>query len=209
MNMPKEKDVTEVLTCRAGQGGCPMALIDAKAVAEKLAAVFKDPQYKQRLEERLAGTMKFHSQFCAVVTGCPNACAQPQIKDFGIIGRACIGFSEELCTGCGMCEHACKEGALALIDCVPHIDFSRCIGCSDCVRSCQYDALSLVGRKYEVIAGGKLGRHPRLAQSLGEFDTLDEAVNCLRRAIELLLAEGKKGERLGALLERLSDGTSM
>jgi anaerobic sulfite reductase subunit C len=206
MEMPKEKDVTEVLTCRAGQGGCPMALFDAKMVAEKVAAILSDPEYEQRLEERMAGPMKYHSQFCAVVTGCPNACAQPQIKDFGVIGRACIGFTEELCTGCGMCEQACKEGVLCLVDGVPHIDFSRCIGCSDCVRSCQFDALSVASQKYEVIVGGKLGRHPRLAQSLGVFDTIDEAVECLRRAIELLLAEGKKGERLGALLERLSDG---
>jgi anaerobic sulfite reductase subunit C len=208
MDMPKEEDTIEVLTCRAGQGGCPMALIDARAVAEKLATVLDDPQYKQRLEELLAGPIKFHSQFCAVVTGCPNACAQPQIRDFGVIGRACIGFLEEFCTGCGMCEQACKEGALTLIDGVPHIDLSRCIGCSDCVRSCQFDALWVTDQKYEVVVGGKLGRHPRLAQSLGEFDTIHEAVDCLRRAIDLLLAEGKKGERLGALLERLVGGTA-
>jgi dissimilatory sulfite reductase (desulfoviridin) alpha/beta subunit len=59
--------------------------------------------------------------------------------------------------------------------------------------------------EYEVIVGGKLGRHPKLAESLGEFETIDEVVECLRRVIALLLSEGQKGERLGALLERLSE----
>jgi dissimilatory sulfite reductase (desulfoviridin) alpha/beta subunit len=202
--MPETKDVAEVVTCRAGAGGCPMAVIDVKAIAEKLAEALAEPELKRRLEELLAKPFNFHSQFCAAVTGCPNACAQPQIRDFGVIGRACIGFAESLCSECGLCEAACKENAITLVDGKPRIDETRCIGCSDCVRSCQTDALSVVGRRCEVTVGGKLGRHPRLAQSLGEFESIDEAVECLRRTLALLLTEGKKGERLGALLERLS-----
>lgn len=180
-----------------------MAVMDVKAVAEKLADLLEEPEYKQRLQERLDGPLKFHSRFCAAVTGCPNACAQPQIRDFGVVGCAVIGFNEALCSCCGMCETACKENAITLVDGKPRIDVSRCIGCSDCVRSCQSDALSVIGRRHEVIAGGKLGRHARLAESLGEFESVDEVVACLRRAIELLLSEGEQGERLGALLERL------
>ena len=201
--MPKTKDLTEVVTCRAGAGGCPMAVIDVEALAEKLSEVLDEPEYKRKLEEKLARPFAFHSQFCAAITGCPNACAQPQIRDFGVIGRARVSVDESLCNECGMCEDACKENAIALVDGRPHIDEARCIGCSDCVRSCQSDALSLGGRRHDVIVGGKLGRHPRLARSLGEFDTIEEAAECLRRAILLLLAEGRTGERLGALLERL------
>jgi dissimilatory sulfite reductase (desulfoviridin) alpha/beta subunit len=205
MDMPKEKEVAEVVTCRAGEGGCPMAIIDASAVAEQLAEVLADPELKSKLEQRLKKPFNFHSQFSAVVTGCPNACAQPQIKDFGVVGRARIGFAEPLCVECGMCEPACKEDAITLVDGKPQIDVSRCIGCGDCVRACQSDALDVVGMEYEVIVGGKLGRHPKLAESLGEFETIDEVVECLRRVIALLLSEGQKGERLGALLERLSE----
>ena len=201
--MPKEKDVTEVVTCRAGEGGCPMAVIDPKAVAERLQALLDDPQHRQRLNELLKKEFNFHSQFCAVITGCPNACARPQIHDFGVIGRARIELSEDLCTGCGMCEEACKEGAITLAEGVPHIDAEKCIGCCDCIRACQADALSIAGKAYEVVVGGKLGRHPRLAQSEGEFGSIDEVVERLGKMIELLLSEGKKGERLGALLERL------
>ncbi|GAB4330958.1 MAG: hypothetical protein Kow0099_01950 [Candidatus Abyssubacteria bacterium] len=201
-DMPKTKEVTEVITCRAGKGGCPMAQIEAQAIAERLAEVFTE--HKRALEERLSKPFNFHSQFCAAVTGCPNACAQPQIRDFGVIGRARIGFDESLCSGCGMCEEACKEGAIEFVGGIPRIDHSRCIGCGDCVRSCQQDALSVEGVRYEVIVGGKLGRHPRLAVSLGEFDTIEEVAACLRRAIQLLLREGEKGERLGALLDRLA-----
>jgi dissimilatory sulfite reductase (desulfoviridin) alpha/beta subunit len=203
MDMPEEKEVCEVLTCRAGQGGCSMAVIDAREIAERLEAILENPALKRRLDDLLKKPFNFHSQFCAVVTGCPNACAQPQIRDFGVIGRARIGFTMSLCSGCGMCEQACKEDALKLTDGAPHIDGRRCIGCSDCVRACQNDALAVIGARYEIIAGGKLGRHPRLAESLGEFETADEVAACLRRAIELLLAGADKGERLGALLERL------
>ena len=205
MEMPKEKEVAEVVTCRAGEGGCPMAMIDASAVAEQLGEVLADPELKDKLEKQLKKPFNFHSQFSAVVTGCPNACAQPQIKDFGVIGRARIGFAEPLCVECGMCEPACKEGAITLVDGKPSIDFSRCIGCGDCVRACQSDALEIAGVVYEVVVGGKLGRHPKLAESLGEFETIDEVVECLRRVTSLLVSEGRKGERLGALLERLSE----
>jgi dissimilatory sulfite reductase (desulfoviridin) alpha/beta subunit len=204
MEMPKEKEVVEVVTCRAGEGGCPMAVIDAKAVAEQLTEALSDPDLKRELEKRLKKPFNFHSQFCAVVTGCPNACAQPQIKDFGVIGRARIGFTEPLCTECAMCEAACKEGAITLVDGKPRIDDSLCIGCCDCVRACQSDALSVAGSEYEVTVGGKLGRHPRLAESLGKFDTGGEVAECLRRVVALLLEEGQKGERLGDLLRRLS-----
>ena len=205
MEMPKEKEVVEVVTCRAGKGGCPMAVIDVKAVAEQLAEVLSDPDLKRELEKKLKKPFNFHSQFCAVVTGCPNACAQPQIKDFGVIGRARIGFTEPLCTECALCEAACKEGAITLVDGKPRIDDSLCIGCGDCVRACQSDALSVVGPEHDVVVGGKLGRHPRLADSLGKFDTGGEVAGCLHRVVALLLEEGEKGERLGDLLRRLSE----
>lgn len=202
--MPEKKDVAEIVTCRAGKGGCPMALIDVKALTEQLEEVLADPELKQKLEERLATPFSFHSQFCVAVTGCPNACAQPQIKDVGIIGRGNIGFVESLCTECGLCEAACKEGALTLVDGKPRIDELLCIGCGDCVRACQSDALDINYPTYEVSIGGKLGRHPRLAEPFGEFDNAKEVAEGLRRVIALLLEKGQKGERLGTLLERLS-----
>ena len=187
-DVPKTKDVAEVITCRAGKDGCPMAVIDVEAVAEALAKVLEDPEIKRQLEDKLAKPFNFHSQFCAAVTGCPNACAQPQIKDFGVTGRACISFLESLCKECGLCEGACKEGALTLVDGKPRIDPELCIGCGDCVRACQSDALSVSGETHEVAVGGKLGRHPRLAESLGEFDSPDEIADCLGRVIQLLLS---------------------
>ncbi len=202
--LPETKDVTEVVTCRAGgEPGCPMAVIDVKCVARKLGEMLDAPEIKRRLEERLSKPFNFHSQFCVAVTGCPNACAQPQIRDFAVIGRGNVEFDESLCNECALCEKACKEGALVLVEGKPVIDKERCIGCSDCVRACQSDALHVAGARHEVAVGGKLGRHPRLAEKVAEFGTPDEVAECLRRTIELLLAEGEKGERLGALLERL------
>ena len=40
------------------------------------------------------------------------------------------------CYGCKMCQKACKEGAISVIDNIAHIDYDKCTLCMDCVGKC-------------------------------------------------------------------------
>ena len=53
--------------------------------------------------------------------------------------------SQELCTGCGLCEEMCQFHALSLNgDGVVEASWEACMGCGVCVAQCQQGALSLV-----------------------------------------------------------------
>jgi dissimilatory sulfite reductase (desulfoviridin) alpha/beta subunit len=62
--------------------------------------------------------------------------------------------------------------------------------------------MGVSGQGYRVLAGGKLGRRPRLATVQLELAGDKELGECLRDLLELLFHHGSPGERLGQLMER-------
>ena len=174
-----------------------------RETAEALAQAIADSGFPAFLEHGLAGRpILSHRRFQAAVAGCPKACSQPQIQDFGVIGVAAIEISADLCDGCLRCVNACREEAVAVSERIPAIHRARCIGCGDCVRACPSQALTLGARSYQTLAGGKLGRHPRLADRVAATPALTEVVGLLDRALTAHMERGKPGERLAALVER-------
>lgn len=192
----------------AGAVGCPRSLIDVEKLAEALAEAIRQSGFPEFLERGMGDRpILSHHRFKAAASGCPNACSQPQISDFGVIGGSAIQTAVDLCTGCLACVRACREGAIVVEDCRPAISTARCIECGDCARACASGALALGERRYRLLVGGALGRHPRLATEAAAVSEVREVAALLRDVLRVLMERGRPGERLAALLSR--EGTDV
>ncbi|MEW6259659.1 MAG: 4Fe-4S binding protein [Thermodesulfobacteriota bacterium] len=160
-----------------GEGGCPNRVLDGSHLAARLRETLESADLRSFLRTRLGDRLKYHHEFRVALADCPNACSQPQIRDIGIIAgvEPRIGSSE--CTRCGACGAACIEGAIedgASSGC-PRVDPVRCVRCGQCIAVCPTQTITRGASGWRVLLGGKLGRHPRLAEALpGLYD--EEAV---------------------------------
>ena len=48
----------------------------------------------------------------------------------------------------------------------------KCLFCSDCIKTCTTGTIKEAKTGFRVLAGGKLGRHPRLGRYIGEISGL-------------------------------------
>ncbi|MFZ5650658.1 MAG: 4Fe-4S binding protein [Bacillota bacterium] len=192
----------EVKVC-GGAAGCPLTLADDRSVSLALAAILDASGLDGHMAGRIDGPVLFHHRFRAAVAGCPNACSQPQIVDFGVIAQSVPGRGEGGCTDCGLCVKACREGAVSVTEEGPAFDTASCLNCGQCIRSCPAGAIREAGSGFRVLAGGRLGRRPRLAEVVLELAGESEVKAALEGAVRLYMEEGRDGERFSALVERL------
>jgi len=192
----------QVKVC-GGAAGCPLSLIKDGEVAGSLAGIMDGAGLDRHLAGRIEGPVLFHHKFRVAVSGCPNACSQPQIADFGVIGQSRPGRGEGSCTGCGACVETCREDALSLAGEGPVFDYSRCVYCGQCTGACPSGAIREEKSGFRVLLGGKLGRHPRLAETVLELAGEGELVKALERSLRLFMEQRRGRERMGDLVERL------
>ena len=190
-----------------GASGCPNPAVDSNRLLERLEEILSGANFRAFLEERVKGGLKHHHEFRVALSDCPNACSQPQIKDIGIIGANEPRLTKEPCSLCRGCEEACIEDAIVLKESeeIPVIDFDRCIGCGRCIRVCPTGTINTGQRGYRMLLGGKLGRHPRLAEEVSGIYNEDEVIDILEKCIEFYENNSAHGERFAEIFKGVGE----
>lgn len=199
----KEFKLYEVTTCQGRERHCPFYFIGVDHIQGELENVLKEARFSERLEEQLRGFLLPPNRFMVAVSGCPNSCAQEQIKDFGVCVVKEPVITSSPCNNCVACLSSCLEDAIMIIDGKPKIDRTRCIRCGMCSQVCPTGSLVGGEIKYQVSVGGKLGRHPQFARRAHEYDTTDKVVDFFNKTLNFYLGNMRRGERFGSLLNRV------
>ena len=180
--------VRNVLCC-PGLDGCSHALVNSRELAAALDRAFLDVALPVKMK--------------VAVAACPNACTTPQINDIGFVGAVHPELDPEACVGCGLCEAACREGAIRMVDDNPALDAQRCLACAECIAACPTGGWTAGARGFVAYVGGKGGRHPRFGVPLPSLFDVDGALELVRAALDLLCEHGRPKERLASVLDRV------
>jgi len=191
----------QVETC-FGPNGCPNRAVIYDDFPQKIEERLARRNLKSFLKEKVNGPLKLHHEFRVSISDCPNACSHPQICDLGLIGARRPKVTDEPCSRCGACVQVCREDAISLRDSGPVIDYSKCLSCGQCIPACPTGTLQENEKGYRLQAGGKLGRHPRLAEELPGIYPYEEALKMIDRCLDHYQNHCQQGERFGEVLER-------
>ena len=180
-----------VRTITACQGNqiCPGGNIDSYDIAKKL-----DSRYYAR---ELPHKFKFG------VTGCQNNCLKAEENDVGIKGAAIVSWKQDACINCGVCEKACREGAITIADGVVKVDESKCNYCGRCSKACPTDAWD-VKTGYLVSFGGVFGtRIVKGKELLPVVESEEQLFRITDAAIQFFDDNAKPSERFKFTLDRV------
>ena len=191
-------NLTLIESCRHELAQCPNALIDTGLWRNALEAWLEKSSVSERLRSRISDSkVLYHHKLKLAVSGCPNGCARPQVADLSVVGAVKPVFDPEACTACGECAACCPDKAISLNP-TAEPDETACQGCKACFDACEYQAIDL-GRPFaRLYAGGKLGRHPHLADFVGVADRPDQAVELFSLYVEEFLKQGEPNQRFSS-----------
>ncbi|PKN24408.1 MAG: sulfite reductase [Deltaproteobacteria bacterium HGW-Deltaproteobacteria-21] len=189
-----------------GRSGCPNRAVQSGDLSDDLEKHLSRRNLKAFLKDRVQGELKFHHEFRISISDCPNACSQPQIADVGIIGACTPSVGPEPCTACGACVEICREQAILLRDGAPVVDRAKCLHCGQCITACPSGTLVAGSSGHRILVGGKLGRHPRLAEELAGIHDREAALRIIKLCLDSFQKHCRKGERFGEIIERIGSG---
>ncbi|MGF7184365.1 dissimilatory sulfite reductase (desulfoviridin) alpha/beta subunit [Desulfitispora alkaliphila] len=197
-----EEEFYQIKVC-GGVKGCPHSVIDDNRIVNLIKRVNEEEELEQFIAKRLEGKpVRSHHRFKAAVSGCPNSCSEPQIKDFAVIGQQQPFVMEQKCNGCGVCVTSCRERGIELRSRKARVLWDNCLSCGRCISACSKGAIASEGG-YKVIIGGRLGRRPVLARTLVELADEGQVEQLLRNCIRLYKSHSEPEERLSHLVDRL------
>lgn len=180
--------VRTVTACQ-GNGVCPSGNIDTLKIAQEL-----DMRYFGR---ELPHKFKFG------VTGCQNNCLKAEENDLGVKGALDVKWVEDKCINCGICEKACRTGALSNQNGKIVLDETKCNYCGRCVKSCPTDAWEGESA-YQVSFGGLFGNTINKGDSfLPLIKSEEQLYRVTDAAIQFFADHAKPGERFKFTIDRI------
>ncbi|MZP29279.1 hypothetical protein GTO91_06105 [Heliobacterium undosum] len=170
-------------------GGCPHMILDPGDLAGRISVLLR-----RRLNAHQSHSA--HNVLRVALSGCPNSCSQPQIRDFGLQARSPVEITESPCLYCGACIDACPERFVELTDAGPRFS-DDCLSCGRCVKACPSGTLRNGAPGWTLLAGGKLGRIPRLAVPIGHYLDDDDVMERIEAILTAYLDadEGEEAEK--------------
>lgn len=180
--------VRTVTACQ-GDAVCPSGNIDSYKIAVEL-----DKRYYAR---ELPHKFKFG------VTGCLNNCLKAEENDLGVKGALDVHWDKESCIFCGVCEKACRSGAIQIKDNNITLNSDLCNYCGRCVKSCPADAW--IGESaYIVSFGGLFGNTINKGDSfLPLVRTEEQLYRITDAAIQFFDDNAATGERFKFAIDRV------
>ena len=180
--------VRTVTACQ-GNAVCPSGNINSYDIAVKL-------------NERYFGRELPH-KFKFGVTGCQNNCLKAEENDVGIKGAAIVDWKQDACINCGVCEKACREGAITIADGIVKVEESKCNYCGRCAKACPTDAWD-VKTGYLVSFGGLFGNQiVKGKELLPVVESEEQLFRITDAAIQFFDDNAKPSERFKFTLDRV------
>lgn len=185
--------VRPVVSCKGTT--CQYGLIDTFALSEKIHERFYQGYHDVKLPHK----------FKIAVGGCPNNCVKPDLNDLGVIGQRVPLVDLDKCRGCKVCqiETACPiktakvENGKILID-------ENCNHCGRCLKKCPFHAFENYQNGYKIYIGGRWGKKVAQGRSLEKiFETEEEVLDTIEKAILLFREQGITGERFADTVARI------
>jgi len=201
-SMEDEVKGYSVETC-FGPSGCPNGAVTWNETATQLENLLAGKDLKKHLKKKVGDSLKFHHEFRVAVADCPNCCSRPQICDVGLVGAAKPKITDEPCSHCNACVETCPDGAIRLEEGMdtPEIDFGKCLACGKCIQACPTGTIAEAEKGYRLLVGGKLGRHPHLADELPGIHSPEETLEIVDRCVDFYKKHNKHGERFGEVIQ--------
>lgn len=176
-------NLRDVALC-GGVKGCPLTLCNDEEVARAFDKVIKEEELDDVLKSKVDGPILYHNKFKAAISGCPNSCSHPQIKDISIVGYSMPEVNKGYCISCYQCVKSCPE-ELITVDKDPKINLEECIHCGRCIKSCPTNSIKELEKGYKIWIGGRLGRRPHLAKNIVDVQSIEELEKALKKLVAL------------------------